>query len=240
MAGGIHHVWQRGNNRQLIFREAWDHRFFLSLLREETDRHHWHCLGYCLMPNHFHLVLETPECTLGSGMRDLNGRYAQWFNDRHETGGGHLFQARFGSKPVLRAEQFAQLLRYVARNPLRAGLCDDPEAWPWSNHRALMRGTRDPLIAVDRVAARLGGPDSGFSAYRRVFDRDGPLAGIDPDLSPWEIRPTLAELVLDGRNMAQLRAAREEGYRLAEIARHIGVSEATVCRRLARAAEPRA
>jgi REP element-mobilizing transposase RayT len=239
MAEAIHHVWQRGNNRGLIFLEPADRRFFLVLLREVAARYGWHCLSHCLMDNHFHLVLETPRCTLGSGMRDLDSRYAQWFNDRHATGGGHLFQARFGSKPVLHHQQFAQLLRYVARNPVRAGLCEQPDDWPWSSHRALLAGNPHPLIAVERVAARLGDiGDSGDSgnSYARLFDPDGPLSGIEPDVSPWELRRPLAELLIGPDPIAAMRVARHEGYRLREIASHLGVSESTVSRRLTRAA----
>ena len=236
MAGGIHHVWQRGNNRQPVFLEPGDRRFFLSLLREVGARYEWLCLSYCLMENHFHLVLETPRCTLGSGMRDLGSRYAQWFNEWHATGGGHLFQARFGSKPVLRDAQFAQLLRYVARNPVRAGLCERPEDWLWSSHRVLMSGDPHPLVAVDRVSARLDRSGASCNSYARLFDPDGPLRDIDPDLSPWELRPALAELFAEVDPVAAVHAARREGYRLAEIATHLGVSESTVSRRLGRAA----
>ena len=234
MAGGIHHVWQRGNNRQPIFLQPGDRRFFLSLLREVGAKYQWHCLSYCLMENHFHLVLETPRCTLGSGMRDLGSRYAQWFNAWHATGGGHLFQARFGSKLILRDAQFAQLLRYVARNPVRAGLCEHPEHWPWSSHGALLRGEPHQLVAVDRVAARLDFTGASCNSYTRLFDPDGPLGEVDPDLSPWDLRPALAELFAGADEAVGLRAARREGYGLAEIATHLGVSESTVSRRLAR------
>jgi REP element-mobilizing transposase RayT len=232
MAGGVHHAWQRGNNRQPVFRDLGDRAFFLTLLSEIAGKYEWHCLSYCLMENHFHLVLETPRCTLGSGMRDLCSRYAQWFNAHHETGGGHLFQARFGSKPVLQDAQFAQLLRYVARNPVRAGLCRRPEDWRWSSHRGLLRGNPHPLVAVDRVAARLNGLST---SYGRLFDASGPLADVDPDLSPWEMRRSLPELLDRADSVAGMRAARGDGYRLREIAAHLGVSEATVSRRLARA-----
>jgi putative transposase len=236
MPGGIHHVWQRGNNRQPIFLEPGDRRFLLALLREVGAKYEWHCLGYCLMDNHFHLVIETPRCTLGSGMRDLGGRYAQWFNDWHSTGGGHLYQARFRSRPVLRDAEFAQLLRYVAHNPVRAGLCADPEQWPWSSHRVLLKGDPHPLVAVDRVVARLDSAGGPCDSYARLFDPDGPLGDIDPDLSPWELRPALPELFAGVDPATALQAARREGYRLAEIAAYLGVSEATVSRRLARAA----
>jgi putative transposase len=236
IAGGIHHVWQRGNNRRMIFLQHGDRAFFLSLLHEIGATYEWHCLSYCLMENHFHLVLETPQPTLGAGMRDLGSRYAQWFNARYETGGGHLFQARFGSKPVLCDEQFAQLLRYVAGNPVRAGLCEHPDQWPWSSHRGLIRGDPHPLVAVDRIAVRLDNAGSSRTPYARLFDPDGPLCDIDPDLSPWELRTSLGEIFARADEATALHSARREGYRLAEIATHLGVSEATVSRWLRRAA----
>jgi putative transposase len=232
----VHHVWNRGNRRQSIFIDERDRRFFLRLLAEVTARHRLHCLSYCLMTNHFHLVIETPYRTLGSGMRELGGRYAQWFNGRHETGGGHMFQERFGSKPVVRDEQFAQLLRYVARNPVRARLCDRPEDWPWSSHRALLSHDRHSLVAVDRVAAHLGTSGVSSDSYAELFAPDGPLRHIDPDKDPWTLRPSLAQILVQGSNAEALQEARREGYRLAEIADHIGVSEATVSRRLKRVA----
>lgn len=236
LAGGIHHAWQRGNNRRCVFVDPWDRRFFLSLLREVGGRYRWHCLDYCLMDNHFHLVLETPECTLGSGMRDLGSRYAQWFNDRHTTGGGHLFEARFGSKPVTRDDQLAQLFRYVARNPVRAGLCHSPEQWPWSGHRALLSGDSHPLLATARVVDRLGNIAGPGNAYARLFDPDGPLAHVDPDLDPWKLRPSLPEIFAGVHPEKRLEAARRHGYLLREIAAQLGVSEATVSRRLKRSA----
>src|SRR4051794_24565547 len=186
--GGTHHVWDRGNNRQTMFRDAADYTLFLQLLLRATEKYSMHCLSYCLMGNHYHLVLETPGPTLGDGMRDINGRYAQLFNERHETGGGHLFQDRFGSKPVRNDAQFAQLLRYVAHNPVAAGLCDSPAGWRWSSHRALASSGSHPIVAIDRVDERLavwGGSSGG--RYAALFRADGPMAHIEPDVSPWKL-----------------------------------------------------
>ncbi|HYH58806.1 MAG TPA: transposase [Thermoleophilaceae bacterium] len=233
--GGIHHVWQRGNNKQLIFSDAHDRRMFLRLLQEVGRKYRWECLGYCLLDNHFHLILETVETTLGAGMRALDSRYAHWFNERHDRV-GHLFQARFGSKLVTTDEQFAQLLRYVARNPVRAGACDDPGAWQWSSHRALMTNVAHPLVAVSRVTELLSpyGGEPG-RRYPRLFEGRGPLQHLDPDGSPWEIRPTLLEIFASEEDqLAAMRRARQHDYRLAEIAAHAGVTESTVCRRLKR------
>lgn len=187
------------------------------------------------MHNHFHLVIETPEPTLGLGMRDIGSRYAQHFNKRHLTGGGHVFQARFGSRLTTSDEQFAQLLRYVARNPVRANLCGSPEDWRWSAHIALVTNAPHPLVAIPRVTALLtsfgGEPETRYS---RLFDSDGPLRHIEADLSPWELRPTLSEIFRTDEQSRAIRRARRYGYRLAEIAAHTGLSEATVSRRAKR------
>jgi hypothetical protein len=191
-----------------------------------------HCLSYCLLGNHFHLVIETPEPTLGDGMRDVNGRYAQLFNERHVTGGGHLFQGRFGSKLVKTDEQLAQLLRYVTRNPVAAGLCPSPERWPWSSHNALVASASHPIVASARVEQLLGvWGGSGGERYTRLFRDDGPLAHLDPDLSPWDLRPTLAEIFSESEPAAAIRRARRHGYRLSDVAAFTGLSEATISRR---------
>ena len=231
LAGGIHHVWQRGNNRRTIFLDDTDRHLFLRLLRATAEKHGWRCLAYCLMPNHFHLVIETPSPTLGLGMRDLCARYAQLFNERHVPGGGHLFQARFGSKLVRTGEQLGQLLRYVARNPVRAALATEPAAWPWSSHAAVVSQRPHPIVDVSRVTELLetfGG--DATRRYARLFDADGPLAHLEADLSPWKIRPRLEELFGSHDVHAAARAARRHGYRLADIAAHMRVSEATASR----------
>jgi len=185
------------------------------------------------MENHFHLVLETPEANLGVGMRYLNSRYAQLFNERHSPGGGHVFQARFGSKLVRTDEQLAQLLRYVAHNPVRAGLCADPASWPWSSHAIAHRGGAHPLVSSSRIATLLPsfGSDS-TSAYAALFEPDGPLAHLPPDLSPWALRPTLTEILTADDLGAAVRRARRHGYRVADVAAHLEISEVTLWRRV--------
>ena len=230
--GGIHHVWQRGNKRQTIFIDSEDRKRFLRLLRITIEKRSWHCLGYCLLNNHFHLILETPEANLGSGMRDLCSQYAQLFNERHDTGGGHLFQARIGSKLVRTDEQFAQLLRYVAHNPVEAGMCSDPATWRWSSHAAALSGRPHALVSVERIEALLDSSASTHAnAYSALFDPDGPYAHLEPSVSPWDLRPSLDE-ILTADLATALRRAKRHGYRVADVAAHLGVSEITLWRRL--------
>ena len=185
------------------------------------------------MHNHFHLAVETPGETLGLGMRDLCSRYAQLFNERHETGGGHLFQARFGSRLVQTDEQLAQLLRYIACNPVQAGLCATPGQWPWSSHRAVLHRRRDSVVDSERVLdllAALGGVSR--DSYAALFEPDGPLAHLPADMSPWALRPTLDEILRCADIASALRRARRHGYGAAEVSEHLGISQATLWRRV--------
>jgi putative transposase len=236
LEGGIHHVTLRGNRGAPIFLDDRDRRFLVAELDAVADRYAWTWLAYCLMGNHAHLVIETPERTLGLGMRQLAGRHAQVFNRRHETY-GHMFQERYGSVLVRSEAQFAQLLRYVALNPVKAGLCTDAAHWPWSSHPLMLRQDRRVARASARVESLLEvwGGKAG-SRYARLFDPAGPLAARFGDESPWTARPPLAELLSTLGLDDGMRAAREHGYRLADIAAAVGLHEATVSRRTRRRA----
>jgi putative transposase len=146
---GVYHVTARGNRGELVFPAPTDSRLFLELLARVCRRRGWACLSYCLMPNHFHLVLRTPKPDLSAGMQYLNGVYAQWFNERHGFK-GHLFGGRFFSRLVEREEHALELARYVVLNPVRARLVPEPSEWPWSSYRAcLARAPRPAWLATD-------------------------------------------------------------------------------------------
>jgi putative transposase len=175
VAGGIFHVTARGNRQQLIYADDADRQLFLSLLERVVARCGWRCHAYCLMSNHFHLVIETPQPNLSYGLQLLNGAYAQCFNHRHGLS-GHLFQGRFHSVLVETSDQFLQLVRYVVLNPVRAGLCERPEDWPWSSYRAFLARISPPrFLAVDLLLAELGqDPDRARAVLQDlVCDRRG-------------------------------------------------------------------
>ena len=153
--GAIYHVTSRGNRRQPIFTRAGDHDVFLLYLKDVVERHNWSCFGYCLMPNHYHLVLQTPADDISRGMHRLNSRYAQWFNDSHEVD-GHLFQDRFHSVLLEAEEHLVELLRYTALNPVRAGMCFLAEDWRWSSYAAIVGRRRPQFLAVDPVLSLFG------------------------------------------------------------------------------------
>jgi len=121
--GTLYHLTARGNAQQAIFLDAMDREAFLTILAGEIDQHRWRCYAYCLMDNHYHLLIETPEANLVHGMRRLNSRYAQRFNRRHRRV-GHLFQGRYKSIVVDRERHLLELTRYIVLNPVRAGISD--------------------------------------------------------------------------------------------------------------------
>ena len=133
--GALYHVAARGNARQRIYVDAEDYRAFLNLLGKLSERYHWRCHGYCLMSNHYHLLLETPEGNLAAGMRQLNGIYTQAFNRRHHQV-GHLFQGRYHAVLVDKDRYWLELSRYIVLNPVRAKMVKDAQAYPWSSFRA--------------------------------------------------------------------------------------------------------
>lgn len=125
----------RGNARQKIFFNDADRELFLKTLAHAVSRYRWICHAYCLMANHYHLLIETPKANLSIGMRQLNGIFTQSFNRRHHRV-GHLFQARFKAILVEKESYLLELCRYIVLNPVRAKGGPDPVSWKWSSYRA--------------------------------------------------------------------------------------------------------
>ena len=135
VAGGLYHVIGKATGFERLFVTDSERRFFLRLFEGVVNRLQWRCRSYCLLGTHYHLLVETPEANLDRGMQRLNGNYAQWFNREHERA-GHLFADRYYSALVERESHATEVVRYIARNPIRAGLCGRPEEWRWSSYAA--------------------------------------------------------------------------------------------------------
>jgi REP-associated tyrosine transposase len=131
---GYYHVYARGVNRCAIFRTQADCRHFCYLLGRAIRRYRWTCWAFCLMGNHYHLVIETSQPGFSDGLQWLNGLYAARFNSEHKRV-GHLFGGRFGAIAIESEEQLATTCDYVLQNPVRAGLCRNATDWPWSQMR---------------------------------------------------------------------------------------------------------
>jgi REP element-mobilizing transposase RayT len=134
-AGALYHVTSRGNRRADIFLDDEDRGRFLAGLRSVIERYRWLCSAYCLMDNHYHLLIETPAANLSQGMRQLNSVYTQAFNRRH-GGVGHVLQGRYKAILVEADAYLLELARYIVLNPVRAGMVRGAGDWPWSSYRA--------------------------------------------------------------------------------------------------------
>ena len=164
------HVFARGNDKREIFLDTADRERYLALLGLEIEQVQWNLLGFCLMSNHVHLLVETPEPNLAIGMRRIHSTYAQTFNKRHRRS-GHLFEGRYGSVQIITNEHLLTVVRYIALNPVAAGLATTPARWRWSSHRALAgREDPPPWLAVDRLHALLDGwSGAGDRAYATLI-----------------------------------------------------------------------
>ena len=131
--GATYHITSRGNARGRIYTDDADRAQFLSILGSVTRKYNWLCHAYCLMDNHYHLLIETPDANLSLGMRQLNGVYTQFFDRRHKRP-GHVFQGRFKGILVDREQYLLELARYVVLNPVRARKVNRPAAWKWSSY----------------------------------------------------------------------------------------------------------
>jgi putative transposase len=164
---GIHHVFARGVERRLIFVDDEDRQRYLRMLRGVVEKFRWHCLAFCLMPNHVHLLIETTEPNLGRGMHSLHGLYAQTFNERF-TRVGHLFQSRFGSRIVHDDLGLIRVAAYIEANPVVADLCASPEEWEWSSYRHIVRGVKGHVPDVDRLRGHIAPGSDLAGAYREL------------------------------------------------------------------------
>jgi putative transposase len=133
-ASGIYHVTARGVARTPITRDDDDSRLFLLLLAREVQREAWRVHTFCLMPNHYHAIIETTLERLSRGFHRLNSDLARTFNDRYKRW-GHLFGDRFAAFVIRDEEHLHNASEYVLNNPVRAGLCERAEDWPWSASR---------------------------------------------------------------------------------------------------------
>jgi putative transposase len=261
--GALYHVTSRGNERKRIYRETHDRILFLDLFGVTIDRFGWLCHGYCLMGNHYHLIVETPEANLAAGMQQLNSRYAQSFNRRWGRV-GHLFQGRYKAVLVEKDAYLLTLARYVALNPVRVGWRERPEHWRWSGYRALVGlEARPPWLSTDWILGQFARERPRARARLREFVADGiahpeplpvradlylatdtflveklgvcaPTTEI-PRAQRQPVRPTLDQLFSTTSEPSR-EAYERWGYTLREIGDYLGRHYSTISRRLSRSA----
>lgn len=177
----VYHVTSRGNARNRIFADDQDRENFLAVLGVVVKRYNWLCHAYCLMDNHYHLMIETPDANLSRGMRQLNGVYTQKYNWRHSKT-GHIFQGRYKSILVEKENYLLELCRYVVLNPVRANMVEKAEEWKWSSYGATagIKSVPDYLM-VDWILGLFSSKKGEAQKRYRQFVREGIHQG-----SPWE------------------------------------------------------
>jgi putative transposase len=179
--GAVYHVTSRGNARNNIYLTDQDRTDFLIILALVVKRYNWLCHAYCLMDNHYHLLIETPEGNLSQGMRQLNGIYTQKYNWRHGKT-GHVFQGRYKAILVDKDSYLLELCRYVVLNPLRANMVKMPEEWQWSSYKATSgKKTVPEYLIVDWILRFFSKHKSEAQKLYRKFVREGIDTG-----SPWD------------------------------------------------------
>jgi REP element-mobilizing transposase RayT len=257
--GAIYHLTSRGNARQKIFLDNTDRELFLSTLSHVISRYGWLCHAYCLMENHYHLLIETPKANLSLGMRQLNGVYTQAFNRRRRRV-GHLFQGRYKAILVQKEAHLLELCRYVVLNPLRVKLGKREVRWRWSSYRATAGLAPVPeFLTVDWVLGQFGNNKKQAQVKYRAFVKEGlgerPWEQLRGQIylgsqefrerlvkgqeevkevprAQWKgVQPTL-ERIFSNRGDRAIEVAYRYGYRMREIADYLGVHYATVSRKL--------
>lgn len=177
--GAVYHITSRGNAGQAIFLDDSDRLHLLDVLREVVERFGWICYAYCLMSNHYHLLIETPRANLSRGMRHLNGVYTQSFNRRHKRT-GHVFQGRFKAILVEKESHLLELARYIVLNPVRAKMAKHPRQWTWSSYRATVGEIVSPVfLSAGWLLEQLDRQPKRACLTYRQFVREG------IGLSPW-------------------------------------------------------
>ena len=146
--GALYHVTSRGNRRERIFRNRADHLAWFSEADRACRRFHFLVHAFCLMPNHYHMLIETPEGNLGQGMRQLNSAYSQYYNRRHDLV-GHVMQGRYKAILVQKEAYLRELARYIVLNPVRASIVGRPEEWDWSSYRFMLGEPAPSWIATE-------------------------------------------------------------------------------------------
>jgi REP element-mobilizing transposase RayT len=212
---------------------------WLDTLAEAVENHELKVHAFCLMPNHYHLLMETVRANLSEAMHQLNASYCQHFNNRHGLT-GHVIQGRFHAVTVARSEQMLAVARYISLNPVRAKLVNDAADWPWSSHRHYLSPDAAPdWLETKWILAQFGSGDQNqrIAAYKEFvasgIDLPNPLKFHTERPNPRsEGAQPLATYAakFPNRDEAMAHAFQTSAYTRQEIADYFDVSVRTVAR----------
>jgi putative transposase len=256
--GALYHLTSRGNEKRPIYFNDADRHHFLRILAKTVQRFSWLCSAYCLMDNHFHLLVETSLANISQSMKFLNGVYTQYINWKYKRV-GHLFQGRFKAILVEKESYFMELCRYIVLNPVRAGICLEPDQYPWSSFRSTAGLSSKPeFLTLAPILDRFGSEIETSSECYKRFVKEGvnirpwnnlkgqiylgsdafiqslpalpfPPNGIPKKQLPIE-RPPLQELIhqADGMYVARVKYQ----YSVKDISSALGIHRNTITRRM--------
>lgn len=165
--GAIYHIMARGNYRQNIFKDDEDFKVFLVLMQDAKTKYGFKLHAYCLMTNHYHLLLETEQTEIWKIMKRINQIYAAYYNEKYRLT-GHLFQGRYKSCLVENDSYFLQTSRYIHLNPVKAKMVPRAEAYPWSSYSTLIGMKQEMIVEVKRTYAYFKEPQN--FAYRNFVE----------------------------------------------------------------------
>ena len=167
--GAVYHVTSRGNEKKPVFKDDQDRLNFLNTLQHVNKRYNWICHAYCLMTNHYHLLIETPDGNLSIGMRQINSVYTQLFNKRHGRN-GHLFQGRYKAILIQKDSHLLEVCRYVVLNPVRAKMVEKPDDYAWSSYRVTAGKIKPhPCLTTNWVLRQFSGKQGRAEREYRTF-----------------------------------------------------------------------
>jgi putative transposase len=207
--GAFYHVTSRGNERKDVFKSRKDRQQFLSYLESSVVRYGAVIHAYCLMSNHYHLLLETPNGNLSQIMRHINGAYTTYFNVKRKRA-GHLFQGRYKAILVEADEYATELSRYIHLNPVRAGIVANPEAYEWSSYRQVIGMSETPTWVTTSFVLGYFGGNSARDKYRQFVDE----AVNREDDSP--LKKAVASTILGSHDFVREMSQQHLGERKAD------------------------
>lgn len=222
--GAVYHVLTRGNNRQAIFRDDADRRVYLAKLRQYCAEKEVELLCYCLLPNHVHLLVETPQGNLSKLMQAFQTSYTRYFNRRHGRT-GHVFEQRYKAFLVDRDSYLLQVSRYIHLNPVAAKLVRRPRAYRWSSYPAYLKDTGEGGLKRESILGQFTGTRQERIAQYQAF-----VEGARGGDAQWATLPIRQQAFIGGEEFveeARRKAKRQTDVRvgpfgLKEIIRAVG------------------
>jgi REP element-mobilizing transposase RayT len=254
---GVYHVTTHGDGDMMIFEGSSEKWRLLDLLADTAKKLDWAMYAWCVMGNHYHFLLKTPEDNLSEGMHHINMMYGEWYNNARERH-GHVFQDRFFSILITQDSHLLEASRYVVLNPLRAGLVAAPQEWPWSSYSTAVLGVPSRVSLKDQELMRvfsqqevesrdlyrgfvhagigLKKPGVLLTGRARRWTQSDDDAYSESGLDAGRRKPVRG-LTPGMTEISRVASLHQQGLTLREIAAALGISHMTVRRYLARDAE---